>query len=292
MAAMQSLDAHVSHCAAARCLQRATSWKRTATQQEHPRRPKLALKDSRHRLSHRQTSARAEMQETLTSDGPSVPEILQTKCRRIRVNYIRRDGAYEVNRCRVSLRPEENRKTQCLCGAPGLGPPCLGGRAPGDRLGQAPDPAGVRVCTCRCSCGHLRPCMLMPELPLLAGMPRRGTTSRWTWCRTRRRSTSITGSAAWCTAVQHLPHAICTTCHLTAPATGSGGSLTLSVFCMQDQPTVLCAGDDKDAGGEIVEIRDEVPELWLLEGSKRIFFQQPDIAALPRGDLTKCAAHW
>lgn len=51
-------------------------------------------------------------------------------------------------------------------------------------------------------------------------------------------------------------------------------------------------GDDKDAGGEIVEIRDEVPELWLLEGSKRVFFQQPDIAALPRGDLTKCAAHW
>ena len=57
-------------------------------------------------------------------------------------------------------------------------------------------------------------------------------------------------------------------------------------------PPCMPAGDDKDAGGEIVEIRDEVPELWLLEGAKRVYFTQPDIAALPRGDLTKCAAHW
>jgi hypothetical protein len=51
-----------------------------------------------HQRSSRQLTVRVQMQETLTSEGPSVPEILQTKGRRIRVNYIRRDGAYEVTR--------------------------------------------------------------------------------------------------------------------------------------------------------------------------------------------------
>ncbi|BDA50310.1 Pullulanase [Coccomyxa sp. Obi] len=51
-------------------------------------------------------------------------------------------------------------------------------------------------------------------------------------------------------------------------------------------------GDEKDAGGEIVEIRDEVPEIWLLDGSKTVFFQKPDLAGLPRGDLSKSFAHW
>ncbi len=52
------------------------------------------------------------------------------------------------------------------------------------------------------------------------------------------------------------------------------------------------AGDEKDAGGEIVEIRDEVPEIWLLDGSKTVYFQKPDLAGLPRGDLSKSFAHW
>lgn len=51
-------------------------------------------------------------------------------------------------------------------------------------------------------------------------------------------------------------------------------------------------GDEKDAGGEIVEIRDEVPEIWLLDGSKTVYFQKPDLAGLPRGDLSKSFAHW
>ncbi|EIE23312.1 alpha-1,6-glucosidase, partial [Coccomyxa subellipsoidea C-169] len=53
-----------------------------------------------------------------------------------------------------------------------------------------------------------------------------------------------------------------------------------------------CKGDEKDAGGEIVEIRDEVPDIWLLDGSKTVYFQKPDLASLPRGDLSKSFAHW
>ena len=69
--------------------------------------------------------------------------------------------------------------------------------------------------------------------------------------------------------------------------------LLLMCFHHANSPTCcMHAGDDKDAGGEIVEIRDEVPELWLLEGTKHVYFTQPDTAGLPRGDLTKCAAHW
>ena len=51
-------------------------------------------------------------------------------------------------------------------------------------------------------------------------------------------------------------------------------------------------GDEKDAGGDIVEMWDEVPEIWLLDGCRTVFFQKPDVDCLPRGDLTKCAAHW
>ena len=35
-----------------------------------------------------------------------------------------------------------------------------------------------------------------------------------------------------------------------------------------------------------------MPEVWLLDGCRTVFFQKPDIECLPRGDLTKCAAHW
>ncbi|KAK9903518.1 hypothetical protein WJX75_007894 [Coccomyxa subellipsoidea] len=51
-------------------------------------------------------------------------------------------------------------------------------------------------------------------------------------------------------------------------------------------------GGEKDAGGEIVEIPDEVPEIWLLDGSQTVYFEKPDLASLPRGDLSKSFAHW
>lgn len=54
----------------------------------------------------------------------------------------------------------------------------------------------------------------------------------------------------------------------------------------------FCTGVEKDAGGDIVEIRDEVPEIWLLQGSRTVYFQKPDLAMLPKGDLTKASAHW
>jgi hypothetical protein len=41
-----------------------------------------------------------------------------------------------------------------------------------------------------------------------------------------------------------------------------------------------------------VEIRDEVPEIWLLDGSQTVYFEKPDLASLPRGDLSKSFAHW
>ena len=44
----------------------------------------------------RTTITHAQAQELATADGPSVPEILQSKGRRVRVNYIRRDNQYNV----------------------------------------------------------------------------------------------------------------------------------------------------------------------------------------------------
>ena len=41
-----------------------------------------------------------------------------------------------------------------------------------------------------------------------------------------------------------------------------------------------------------MEIRDEVPEIWLLDGSQTVYFEKPDLASLPRGDLSKSFAHW
>ena len=52
------------------------------------------------------------------------------------------------------------------------------------------------------------------------------------------------------------------------------------------------AGEDKDAGGETVEIKDQVTLIWLLDGHRNIFFQKPDVTSLPKGDLSKAAAHW
>ena len=52
------------------------------------------------------------------------------------------------------------------------------------------------------------------------------------------------------------------------------------------------AGEDKDAGGEIVEIKDQVTQIWLLDGHRNVLFQKPDVTYLPKGDLSKAAAHW
>ena len=51
-------------------------------------------------------------------------------------------------------------------------------------------------------------------------------------------------------------------------------------------------GDEKDAGGEIVEIKDQVSQIWLLDGHRSVLFEKPDVEALPKGDLSMSAAHW
>ncbi|KAK9832555.1 hypothetical protein WJX81_008597 [Elliptochloris bilobata] len=52
------------------------------------------------------------------------------------------------------------------------------------------------------------------------------------------------------------------------------------------------SGEEKDAGGDMVEISDGAEEVWLLAGHKTTFYSRPDPAALPRGDLHAAAAHW
>ena len=51
------------------------------------------------------------------------------------------------------------------------------------------------------------------------------------------------------------------------------------------------AGEEKDAGGDVVEIKD-AEEVWLLSGKKTVYFQKPDLDALQIGDLSSSAAHW
>ena len=51
-------------------------------------------------------------------------------------------------------------------------------------------------------------------------------------------------------------------------------------------------GEEKDAGGDIVEVPDGVEDVWLLAGRKTTFYSRPDPDALPCGDLYKAAAHW
>lgn len=59
-----------------------------------------------------------------------------------------------------------------------------------------------------------------------------------------------------------------------------------------DSVWTLYVGEDKDAGGEIVEIKDQVSQIWLLDGHRSVLFQKPDVLFLPKGDLSKAAAHW
>ena len=68
----------------------------TVQSQHHRRHPmSTAAADVSKRINP--TITQAQAQELATADGPSVPEILQSKGRRVRVNYIRRDNEYNVN---------------------------------------------------------------------------------------------------------------------------------------------------------------------------------------------------
>ena len=57
-------------------------------------------------------------------------------------------------------------------------------------------------------------------------------------------------------------------------------------------PSLGSAGDEKDAGGDIVEVPDGTEEVWLLPGRNTAFYSRPDPAAQQRGNLHASAAHW
>lgn len=52
------------------------------------------------------------------------------------------------------------------------------------------------------------------------------------------------------------------------------------------------AGDEKDAGGDVLKIGKQEHELYFVAGRKAPFYERPDLNALPPGDLSKAAAHW
>ncbi len=54
----------------------------------------------------------------------------------------------------------------------------------------------------------------------------------------------------------------------------------------------MLSGDEKDAGGEIVEISTDVREVWLLSGSKEVLYSEPDPETAFAGDLSRSYAHW
>lgn len=56
--------------------------------------------------------------------------------------------------------------------------------------------------------------------------------------------------------------------------------------------TLRAAGDEKDAGGDVLKIGKQEHELYFVAGRKAPFYERPDLDALPPGDLTKAAAHW
>lgn len=55
---------------------------------------------------------------------------------------------------------------------------------------------------------------------------------------------------------------------------------------------IVHKGDEKDAGGEIVEISTDVREVWLLSGSKEVLYSEPDPETAFAGDLSRSYAHW
>ncbi len=57
-------------------------------------------------------------------------------------------------------------------------------------------------------------------------------------------------------------------------------------------PDVSVAGNQLDAGGEIVEISTDTREVWLVQGNKEVFMEKVDINSMLTGDLTKSYAHW
>ena len=70
----------------------------------------------------------------------------------------------------------------------------------------------------------------------------------------------------------------------------------MSNICALQQAATHChltgTGDEKDAGGDIVEIGTEVKEVWLLSGSKEVLYEEPDPDIAFAGDLSKSYAHW
>ena len=79
------------------------------------------------------TITHAQAQDLATDSGPSVPEILQSKGRRVRVNYIRRDNQYNVSLLHIdwwcNMRYLALMIDSCVAG---LGPAHMGGRQTGD----------------------------------------------------------------------------------------------------------------------------------------------------------------
>ena len=54
----------------------------------------------------------------------------------------------------------------------------------------------------------------------------------------------------------------------------------------------LAAGDEKDAGGSVIEISDAVSNLYFVSGNLEVFTEEPKLHELPVGNLAKAAAHW
>ena len=185
------------------CLQHAPARTLIVPQQRHHSTVHPTAKRLQTADSTRHMAARAQLQETLTSDGPSVPEILQSKGRRIRVNYIRMSDDYEVLFCIQS--PALSLDCKCPTGSCWAcrGGACMCGRMSGRR------PTGAAHCRSKGGCYHdlactyyeycyepltadqSSPCMTYDCC--MAAMHRLATTSRWTWCLIRRKSISTTG---------------------------------------------------------------------------------------------------
>ena len=51
-------------------------------------------------------------------------------------------------------------------------------------------------------------------------------------------------------------------------------------------------GDEKDAGGNVIEISDAVDNLYFVSGTMEVFTVEPKLHELPVGNLSKAAAHW
>ncbi|KAK9797016.1 hypothetical protein WJX73_006576 [Symbiochloris irregularis] len=85
------------------------------------------------------------------------------------------------------------------------------------------------------------------------------------------------------------------------PSRSDDGALHWDVELIPDQSKnnfdhwvgfIIHKGDEKDAGGDVLKVGKQERELFFVAGRKAPFYERPDLAALPPGDLTKAAAHW